>query len=62
MPYTKWFVGVIAALFVYYGASQLMTNLITGTITAEDVFLLTTVPLVLALIALAIPILVIGSR
>ncbi len=61
MVWFKWLLGMILALFLYFGASQLMTNVVVGTATS-DVFAQQTVPLVLALVGLAIPVMILGNR
>lgn len=61
MLWLKWLLGVVVALFLYFGASQLMANVVTGTATT-DVFAQETVPLILALVGIAIPVMVIGNR
>lgn len=61
MGWFKWLLAVIVALFLYFGASQLMASVVTGTATS-DAFARNIVPLVLALVGVAIPLMVLGNR
>lgn len=60
MGWLKWLIGAIVALFLYFGASQLLTTVVTGT-TSSDAFVTTVVPLILALVGLAIPVFALGE-
>lgn len=45
MPWLKWLICVIAAFFLYYGASQVMGTVVTGT-TVTDQFVVAFVPVI----------------
>lgn len=45
MPWLKWLVCVIVSFFLYYGVSQLMGNIVTGT-AMTDQFVVSFVPII----------------
>lgn len=61
MGWFKWILGAIVALFVYFGASQLMNSVVTGT-SNSDQFAREIVPLVLALVGIALPVMILGRK
>jgi len=61
MPWLKWLVATIVAFFIYYGASQLMNNIVVGT-TASDMVSRTIVPIIVGGVGFIIPLLVFEDR
>lgn len=61
MRWYAWLLGVIVALFLYFGASQAIGSVVTGTASSDD-FVRNVVPFILGLVGIAVPVMIIGSK
>jgi len=56
----KWLAAFIAAIFFYFGASQMLPVIIVGT-TAGDNFVRTFLPWLIALVVISLPVFTLGK-